>query len=156
MSVRLLVTACDWRLLSAARASFSDEDYDVMVESSPEKALTVAKSWQPHVIVLSSILLARWDRRLPNPVEEWFPRTKFVVTVQFDDDGLLWEQLFARGFELLPLPLLHPGELVSAVASAATEPTSSGSWQGDGPARRGDDQAMLEHRPGSEMRKGTA
>lgn len=156
MSVRLLVTACDWRILSAASGSFADEGYDVMVESSPEKALTLAESWQPDVIVLSSLLLARWDRRLPDAVEQWFPRTRFIVTVQLDDDDRIWEQFYSRGFELLPLPLLHSGELVSAVASSLARPAGDGSWQGEDPVSRGGGSGMLEQRPDSEMRKGTA
>ena len=155
MSARLLVTACDWRILSVACGSGFTDDYDVMVESSPQKALALARTWHPDVILLSSLLLARWDRQLPNRVEEAFPGTGFVVTVRLDDDGGIWEQLFARGFELLPLPLLHPGELVSAVASALG-PGSDGSWQGEDPVLRGGGSAMLEQRPDSEMRKGTA
>ena len=156
MSVRLLVTACDWRILSAASGSFADEGYDVMVESSPEKALTLAESWQPDVIVLSSLLLARWDRRLPDAVEQWFPRTRFIVTVQLDDDDRIWEQFYSRGFELLPLPLLHPGEFVSAVKSTV-EQGSGGerSKRGSAPLGGGG-RPMSKQRPDSEMRRGTA
>ena len=156
MNVRLLVTACDWRVLSVACGSMCGEGFDVMVESSPEKALDLALNWQPHVIVLSSSLLERWDRRLPDPVEQSLPWARCIVTVRQDDDFDVWRSLVGRGFELLPLPLLHPGEFVSAVKSTV-EQGSGGerSKRGSAPLGGGG-RPMSKQRPDSEMRRGTA
>ncbi len=113
----MLIAESDWRLLTCA-FDLRGLGYEVMVEECPDRALELAKQWRPNVIIASTGALANWDAAVPDGVEKILGETTFLATIRQEDPGEAWEPLLARGFELLPMPLVHASELRAATDAA--------------------------------------
>ena len=113
----MLIAESDWRLLTCA-FDLRGLGYEVMVEECPHRALELAKQWRPNVIIASTGALADWDSAIPDGVEKVLDQTTFLATIRQEDPGEAWEPLLARGFELLPMPLVHASELRAATDAA--------------------------------------
>ena len=118
MRRRVLISDSDWQLLAFAFGDLREHGYDVLAEASPSKALQLARQWRPHLVVASRRNIGAWDKALADRFTDVFEGAAFLVTVTDDEAAGVWKWVLARGFDVLPKPLLHASELRAATEAA--------------------------------------
>jgi len=143
VSPRVLISESDWRLLEFAFGDLRRHGYEVMVESSPLRALDVVKQWRPEVVIASSHCLGEWENHVDGWLETMPPHTTIMVTANTDDSDSTWQEWADRGCEVLFKPLVHSSELRVATEQALSaraaqgqaRPTERGGPRADGSAK---------------------
>jgi len=115
---RILVSDSDWRLLEFAYGDLRQRGYDVIVEASPQKALELARTWRPHVIIVAHGCLSEWDRHLSGGLEAVLSGAAVLATIDPQDEASSWQRWVERGWEVLLKPLIHASQLRAATDAA--------------------------------------
>lgn len=133
---KVLISESDFRLLEYAYGDLRRHGYEVIVESTPAKALKLIRQWRPQVVVASARCLSAWEERTARGLASLFKRAAVMVTVDTEDSDMTWQRWTQRGCEVLFKPLIHSSELRAAIdqALAPRSPASVPPSGGDGAA----------------------
>ncbi len=123
--MKVLLTDPDWTLINQAYSVGRHEEYDLVAESSWDKALKLAKIWRPKVIIATPECLDAWNIH-GDELQDVLSRSTVIVTAS-DGDAGVWMPWARQGYEVLMKPLVHPLQLSAAIATATagTAPAKS-------------------------------